>query len=111
MLALSVLPRAAIQLPIRQTPVTTITQSVISGVPCPVGSVRDDEPRLLVDFLGDTTFTVVMVGYPYVVQGCGSKVDGHVRFHEKDHMTGRDIRVWHVTPTAQGFQAEHIAAF
>lgn len=90
---------------------TTVTQSVISGVPCPVGSVRDDEPHLLEDFLGDTTFTVVMAGYPYLVQGCGCKVDGHVRFHEKDDMTGRDIRVWHVTSVAQGFQAEHIAAF
>ncbi len=110
MLSLSAQLRAAHHLP-EAAPVTTVTQSVISGVPCPVGSVRDDEPRQLEDFLGDSTFTVIMAGYPYVVQGCGSKADNHVRFYEKDDMTGRDIRVWHVTPAAQGFHAEHIAAF
>ncbi|MBW3640566.1 MAG: hypothetical protein KY451_12085 [Actinobacteria bacterium] len=90
---------------------TTIAQSVISGVPCPVSAVHDHDPHLLEDFLGDTVFTVSMAGYPYVVRGCGSRVEDRVRFHEKDDMVGRDIRVWHVTPAAEGFQAEHIAAF
>ncbi len=90
---------------------TSTTLSVISGVCCPVWSVGDGDPHRLEDFLGDTEFTVSMAGSPYVVHGCGSRHGDHVRFHEKDDMVGRDIRVWHVTLADQGFQAEHIAAF
>lgn len=90
---------------------TSTTSSVISGVAYPVSSVRDAQPCRLDDFLGDTEFTVDMAGHPYRVQGCGGRLDERVRFHEKDHMVGRDIRVWRVTPVGDGFLAEHVAAF
>ena len=34
-----------------------------------------------------------------------------VRFHEKDHIGGKDVRVWHVTPRGEGFEAEALSAF
>ena len=87
------------------------TASVVSGVRCPVVSVAGTEPRLLAQFLGTTEFTVDMTGTPYLVRGCGSSLDGQVRFHEKDEVLGRDVRVWHVSEDDGGFAAEHVAAF
>ncbi len=52
-----------------------------------------------------------MAGHPYVVRGCGSRLDVRVRFHEKCDVVGRDVGVWHVTPRDGGFAAEHVAAF
>ena len=87
------------------------TSSVVSGVRCPVVSVAGTDPSLLAQFHGTTEFTVDMAGTPYLVRGCGSKLDGQVRFHEKDEVLGRDVRVWHVTEADGAFVAEHVAAF
>jgi hypothetical protein len=87
------------------------TQSVVSGIACPVRSVAGTDPRLLAQFLGTTEFTVDMSGTPYLVRGCGSWNDAHVRFHEKDEVLGRDVRVWHVDEVDGAFVAEHVAAF
>ena len=87
------------------------TASVVSGVACPVVSVAGTDPHLLAQFLGTTEFTVDMAGTPYLVRGCGSTLDGQVRFHEKDEVLGRDVRVWHVSEHDGGFVAEHVAAF
>jgi hypothetical protein len=87
------------------------TASVVSGVACPVVSVAGTDPNLLAQFHGTTEFTVDMAGTPYLVRGCGSTLDGQVRFHEKDEVLGRDVRVWHVSETDEGFVAEHVAAF
>ncbi|MDQ3611932.1 MAG: hypothetical protein M4D85_10075 [Actinomycetota bacterium] len=86
--------------------------TVISGVPHRVTSVGGDEPpSALEGFLGDTEFTIDMSGTPYVVHGCGSRLDTQVRFHEKQDALRHDIRVWHVTQVDHGFVAEHVAAF
>ena len=87
------------------------TQSVVSGVRCPVVSVAGTDPSLLAQFHGTTEFTVDMAGSAYLVRGCGSSLDGRVRFHEKDEVLGRDVRVWHVSQHDGGFVAEHVAAF
>ena len=87
------------------------TQSVVSGVRCPVVSVAGTDPYLLAQFHGTTEFTVDMAGTPYLVRGCGSTLDGQVRFHEKDDVLGRDVRVWHVSAVDGRFVAEHVAAF
>ena len=87
------------------------TASVVSGVRCPVVSVAGTDPRLLAQFLGTTEFTVDNGGTPYLVRGCGAWSDAHVRFHEKDEVLGRDVRVWHVSEQDGAFSAEHVAAF
>jgi hypothetical protein len=84
---------------------------VVSGVPCPVSSVAGVAPTVLAQFTGETEFTVSVHGEPYLVRGCGSTLHEQVRFHEKDAVLGRDVRVWHVSPSGDGFTAEHIAAF
>ena len=89
----------------------TAASAVVSGVSCPVLSVAGTDPRLLAQFLGTTEFTVDMAGTPYLVRGCGSSLDGLVRFHEKADVLGRDVRVWHVCEVDDGFVAEHVAAF
>jgi hypothetical protein len=88
-----------------------IRQPVISGLPYPVTSSAAGEPTGLDDFLGDTEFTVDLKGHPLLVRGHGSRLDEVVRFHEKDHLGGKDVRVWHVAARDGGFVAEHIAAF
>ncbi len=87
------------------------TLSVVSGVRCPVVSVAGTDPCLLAQFHGTTEFTVDMAGTPYLVRGCGSTLDGQVRFHEKDEVLGRDVRVWHVSDDDGTFVAEHVTAF
>lgn len=89
----------------------SVPSAVVSGVLCPVVSVAGTEPRLLAQFHGQTEFTVDMAGRPYLVRGCGSSLDGQVRFHEKDEVLGRDVRVWHVAEVDRAFVAEHVAAF
>ena len=91
---------------------STDEPTVASGVPYLVTSVGDgDEPVDLEQFLGDTVFTIDTQGEPYVVRGSGSRLEKLVRFHEKDEHRGTDVRVWHVSASASGFTAEHIAAY
>lgn len=86
------------------------TLSVVSGVRCPVVSVAGTDPSLLAQFHGPTEFTVDLAGTPYLVRGCGSSLDGQIRFSEQDEVLGRDVRVWHVSQVDGGFVAEHVAA-
>ncbi|MCU1605994.1 MAG: uncharacterized protein JWP46_2459 [Modestobacter sp.] len=89
-----------------------IRQPVVSGLPYPVtSSAAGGRPVALEDFLGDTQFTIDLGNDPLLVRGCGSRLEGMVRFHEKDRIGGKDVRVWHVTAREDGFVAEHIAAF
>ncbi|HEV7726992.1 MAG TPA: hypothetical protein VGO74_08690 [Modestobacter sp.] len=88
-----------------------IRQPVISGLPYPVTSCAGGEPAPLEAFLGDTEFTIDLGGDPHVVRGHGTRLGEMVRFHEKDHIGGKDVRVWHVMLRDSGVVAEHIAAF
>ena len=89
---------------------TDTPKSVISGVPYRVTAAGDGTPTGLDAFLGETVFTVEVAGEAYVVRGTGDAPDGQVRVHEKSTVAGKDVRVWHVHQTADGFTAEHVAA-
>ena len=90
---------------------TDTPKSVISGVPYPVTAAGDSAATSLDAFLGETVFTIEVAGEPYVVRGTGDAPDGQVRVHEKSTVAGKDVRVWHVHQSADGFTAEHVAAF
>jgi hypothetical protein len=84
---------------------------VASGKPYPVTVLPEGDSASLDRFLGDAEFTLDAGGAALVIQGHGVRLDDVVRFHEKDHPGGKDVRVWHVTQRDGGFVAEHIAAF
>ena len=88
-----------------------IRQTVISGKPYPVTRTPAGEQAGLEAFVGDAEFTVDLGGDPHLVRGRGVRLDDTVRFHEKDHIGGKDVRVWHVTQRGDGFLAEAISAF
>lgn len=88
-----------------------IRQTVISGKPYPVTRPPVGGAAGLEPFVGDAEFNVDLGGDPHLVRGRGALVDGVVRFHEKDHIGGKDVRVWNVTRRGEGFQAEALAAF
>ncbi len=45
------------------------------------------------------------------MKGAGSQLEDRVRFHEKSHVVGKDVRVPHVSREGEGFRAVHVAAF
>ena len=86
---------------------------VISGVPYPITAMSSEKrPGSLEDFTGDTSFVIQMEA-AHVVCGHGALDGDTVRFYEKDHDgTGKDIRVWRVSPAPEGgFRACHEAAW
>jgi hypothetical protein len=88
--------------------------SIASGKPYLVTGLVAGEATTLDQFLGDAEFTLDGEGGPVVVRGHGvplEDVPGTVRFHEKDTVGGKDVRVWHVSGAEDGFVAESIAAF
>ncbi|PWW23686.1 hypothetical protein JD79_02861 [Geodermatophilus normandii] len=89
-----------------------IRQTVISGVPYRVTSVADGSLTTLDAFIDDAEFTVAFKDQHLLVRGHGRKLDDKVVFHEKDHLGGKDVRVWHVTVDGSGtLTAEALAAF
>jgi hypothetical protein len=88
-----------------------IRQSVASGKPYPVTVPPAGESASLELFVGDAEFTVDGGHAPMLIRGHGVRHGDVVRFHEKDHIGGKDVRVWHVVERAGAFVAEPIAAF
>ena len=88
-----------------------IRQTVISGKPYPVTRPPVGGASSLELFEGDAEFTIDLGGDPHLVRGRGIAHGTVVRFYEKDHIGGKDVRVWHVTQLGDGFQAEAISAF
>jgi hypothetical protein len=86
-------------------------EPISSGTRYPVTLAGARPPSSLDDFVGDVDFTIDRENEPYVVQGSGRISGDQVRFHEKDKQFGKDVRVWHVAPSADGFDAEHAAFF
>ncbi|GAA4754077.1 hypothetical protein GCM10023328_41800 [Modestobacter marinus] len=84
--------------------------SVASGRPCPVTEPPAGEAASLELFVGDAEFTVDSGG-PLLVRGHGVSLGERVRFHEKDEIGGKDVRVWHISQRDGGFVAEPLAAF
>ncbi|WP_250444515.1 hypothetical protein [Actinotalea sp. C106] len=77
---------------------------IASGVPYDVIDVEGHTPASLDEFSGSVTMhTHGPTGDHEVSGACEHEHDGAVRLHEKDHHgTGRDVRVWTVTPGADG---------
>jgi hypothetical protein len=85
--------------------------SVASGKPYPVTVPPVDGSSSLDAFLGDAEFTIGGGGEPMVVRGHGSQLGELIRFHEKDAVGGKDVRVWHVSRVDGAFVAETVSAF
>ena len=84
---------------------------VASGKPYTVTVPPVSASSSLDGFLGDAEFTIdSSSGGQLVIQGHGVRLDGVVRFHEKDALGGNDGRVSHVAQRDDGLVAEHIAA-
>lgn len=89
-----------------------IRQTVASGKPYPVLVPPAGPTGSLHLFVGDAEFTLDGgPGAPMVIRGHGVAHGDVVRFHQKDHIGGKDIRVWHVSRGDQGFVAEALSAF
>jgi len=87
-------------------------EPISSGTRYTVTAVGAGRPSSLEDFVGDVEFTIDRESQSYVIHGSGRPMSGdQVRFHEKDKEHGKDVRVWHITPSAGGFDAEHAAFF
>ncbi len=84
---------------------------VASGKPYAVAVPPVEGSSSLEQFLGDAEFTVDGTGGALVIRGHGVPLGDLVRFHEKDHVGGKDVRVWHVSQQGDGFVAETVAAF
>ena len=85
--------------------------SIASGKPYPVTGLATGEVTSLDQFLGDAEFTIDGEGGPMVVRGHGVPLGDEIRFHEKDTVGGKDVRVWHLCRTGDVIVAESIAAF
>lgn len=80
---------------------------VVSGVPMPVLEVDGRVPQALADVATARHLLVQDRDRTRTVAGVGHEADGTVRFHEKaEDGAGKDLRVWCVRPTDDGFTAE-----
>jgi hypothetical protein len=62
-----------------------------------VTDVSGHRPAALDDFVGEVSFTAVKDEQSCQINGFGGLAGSMVQFYEKDHTTGRDLRVWQVT--------------
>ena len=89
-----------------------IRQTIASGKPYPVLVLPPGVAPSLRLFVGDAEFTLDGgSGAPLLIRGHGVAHEGVVRFHQKDHIGGKDVRVWHIAERDGGFVAESISAF
>jgi hypothetical protein len=89
-----------------------IRQTVASGKPYPVLVPPAGASGSLALFTGDAEFTLDGGhGRPMLIRGHGVAHGDVVRFHQKDHIGGKDVRVWHISQRDGAFVAESIAAF
>ncbi|WP_138732610.1 hypothetical protein [Modestobacter excelsi] len=86
-------------------------QSIASGKPYLVVAPAAGVDSSLDAFLGDAEFSIDSGGEPLVIRGHGITHGELVRFHEKDSVGGKDVRVWHITERSGGYVAESQAAF
>ena len=87
--------------------------TIASGKPYLVVAPAPGDSRSLEAFLGDVEFSIDAGGgrEPMLVRGHGVSHGEVVRFHEKDSIGGKDVRVWHISAAPGGFVAESVAAF
>jgi hypothetical protein len=80
---------------------------VVSGVPYTVTAVNGRAPASLDDFAGDIVEVAIARGDQRLMVRGTSRVDhDSVVIHEKTFDgAGKDVRTWHVSVEADGFQA------
>ncbi|NYD24920.1 hypothetical protein [Kineococcus aurantiacus] len=85
-------------------------EPVVSGREYSVDEVHGHPATELEDFEGKTSFRATYGTHQHDVVGVGTVEDEKAVVHEKqgDDGGGRDVRVWQVTPTTEGFAAEHV---
>jgi hypothetical protein len=82
------------------------------GRPYRVVTANDGGVVTLALFVGETMFTIDKDGIESHVAGAGVARDGGVRFHEKDAVRGKDVRVWEIrAEPGGGFSATSMSAF
>jgi hypothetical protein len=82
------------------------------GRPYRVVPAKDGRAVTLGLFVGQTVFTIDKDGIESQVAGDGVARDGGVRFHEKDAVRGKDVRVWEIrAEPGGGFSAASTSAF
>ncbi len=85
---------------------------VACGRPYGVVRAQDAEVSTLGQFVGPTVFTIDKDGVESQISGEGVAHDAGVRFHEKDVVHGRDVRVWQISKESSGgFTAASTSAF
>jgi hypothetical protein len=73
---------------------------------------QDAGATTLGHFVGQTAFTIDKDGVESQISGDGVARDGGVRFHEKDALHGKDVRVWQISAEPSGgFSAASTSAF
>ena len=86
--------------------------AVDCGRPYVVVPAKDAGVATLGQFVGHTTFTIDKDGAESQISGEGVAHEGAVRFHEKDLVRGRDVRVWLISEESSGgFVAASTSAF
>ena len=88
----------------------TTPESVPSGTARRVLEVGGRPPDSLADFDGDVAFVIDDESH-HLIQGSGRVVGDGVRFHEKDRVNGKDIRVWGIRQEGDAFYAEQTPSF
>jgi hypothetical protein len=83
-----------------------------SGRGYTVTHIDGQPPGSLEDFTGEVWLTVNKDGAPTLLVGVGGETANGVRFYQKDPaLSDRDIRVWMITKSANGFRAEPLSVF
>ena len=90
----------------------TTPEAVPSGLPHRVTSVAGRTPSRIDEFLGDTEFVIDKQGAEYTIRGCGMRGDNDVLFNEKDlEHEGKDMRIWQIWGSDQGYEAAQKAMY
>lgn len=85
----------------------TTPDMVVSGVPYTVAEVGGRPPTSLDEFVEHCEFVLQGTTGQHLVAGEGTRDGDTVRFHEKaERGEGKDVRVWTISPTDEGFCAE-----
>jgi hypothetical protein len=87
--------------------------TIASGKPYLVVAPAAGDSASLDAFVGDAEFSIDSGSgqEPLLVRGHGVSHGELVRFHEKDTIGGKDVRVWHISRRSGGFVAESVATF
>ncbi|WP_328292832.1 hypothetical protein OG218_08795 [Kineococcus sp. NBC_00420] len=96
-----------------QSSSTSRSEAVISGQDYAVDEIvhagSSKAPSSLDEFCGDVCFQVSHGPHHHEVVGVGNLTGDIALVHEKmGDAGGRDVRVWHVAPGADGFLARHV---